>query len=153
MRARIRAFLALPAPDRRLFVHAFFLLPVTALSVRRLGLNRTAGWLGRRAPAAAGPSGHQVEERARRTAAVVGRAARYTPWSGRCLSRSYTLWYLLRRQGIAADVHIGVRTDRAGPRPPLEDLAAHAWVEYRGQVLNDHPGVREEFAPFPTPVT
>jgi hypothetical protein len=45
-----------------------------------------------------------------------------------CLQRSVVLTRLLRRRGVAADLVIGCRM------PPL---AAHAWVEVGGEVIND----------------
>lgn len=39
------------------------------------------------------------------------------------------LWYLLRRQGIAAELQIGTRFEG--------EFQAHAWVEYQGDVVGD----------------
>ena len=47
-----------------------------------------------------------------------------------CLSRSLTLWWLLRRRGIESQLRLGVRKGEQG-------LDAHAWVELAGQVVND----------------
>lgn len=46
----------------------------------------------------------------------------------RCLTQSLILFRILRRRGLAAELRIGVR--RVG-----DDLNAHAWVAYDGQVL------------------
>jgi hypothetical protein len=40
---------------------------------------------------------------------AVGRAAVLLPCITTCLSRSVALWWLLRRDGISCDVHLGVR--------------------------------------------
>ncbi len=48
------------------------------------------------------------------------------PWQRTCLKRALVLYYLLRRAGHAAELHIGVRR---GQRQPLE---AHAWLERDG---------------------
>ena len=45
-----------------------------------------------------------------------------------CLPRSLTIYVLLRRRGIPASFHIGVK------RYPF---GAHAWVECLGEVLDD----------------
>lgn len=70
---------------------------------------------------------------------AVASAARHARAS--CLERSLLLWYLLRRQGVAAELRIGVR--KAGSA-----LQAHAWIEVGGQVLADTADARIHFTPF-----
>ena len=55
--------------------------------------------------------------------------------------QSLALWWLLRRQGIASDLRLGMRKDASR-------FEAHAWVEYLGRVLNDRNDVHRRFAPF-----
>lgn len=59
----------------------------------------------------------------------------------RCLARSLALARVFGRRGLTTDVRIGVRTAEGA-------LSAHAWVEWRGRVLNNHPDHLERFAPF-----
>ncbi len=65
----------------------------------------------------------------RRTVAAVRTATRYY-YRRRldCLPRALTLYLLLRRRGVPAMLHIGVK------RYPF---GAHAWVECLGEVLDD----------------
>ena len=65
----------------------------------------------------------------RRVLAAVQTATRYY-YRRRldCLPRALTTYLLLRRRGVAATIHIGVK------RYPF---GAHAWVECRGEVLDD----------------
>jgi transglutaminase-like putative cysteine protease len=58
----------------------------------------------------------------------------------KCLEQSLALYYLLRRQGVAVAYCQGVQ-----PYP----FRAHAWVEYRGQVINDVPEHARFFARLP----
>ncbi len=67
-------------------------------------------------------------------------AARRGLYRANCLQQSLCLWWILQRQGISTDLRIGVRKG--------EQLDAHAWVEYRGTVLNDRPDIAQEFSPF-----
>lgn len=68
----------------------------------------------------------------------VNAAARYPwPWV-RCLQRSLALCLWLEKLGFQPLLRIGVRKDGAA-------LAAHAWVEYEGRIINDRPGVSGEF--------
>jgi len=72
--------------------------------------------------------------------AVVAMAGALYPGRAKCLEQSLTLYYLLRRKGIAAKYCQGVQ-----PFP----FQAHAWVEYRGQVINDIAEHAEQFARLP----
>lgn len=53
-----------------------------------------------------------------------------------CLQRSMVATWLLRRQGIAAEMVIGCR-----PLP----FESHAWVEVDGHVVNDRPQYQRAF--------
>lgn len=79
--------------------------------------------------------------RARTAARMVASAARNGPCTGTCLQQSIVLCWLLRLQGLKGDLRVGVRRQE-------HRLDAHAWVEYRGVVLNDDADVRQTFAPF-----
>ena len=56
-----------------------------------------------------------------------------------------TLWWLLRRDGVAGELHIGAR--KQGER-----LEAHAWVELAGIVLNDTAEVHHHYSRFDAPI-
>jgi hypothetical protein len=69
------------------------------------------------------------------------------PWAGRCLARTLALWWQLRRQGVEAELHIGLRQSSG-------QLEAHAWLVNDGRVLNERPAVLRRFravmiAPLP----
>ncbi|MGH9703336.1 MAG: lasso peptide biosynthesis B2 protein, partial [Candidatus Acidiferrales bacterium] len=72
---------------------------------------------------------------------LVSAAASEGVYSANCLERSLTLWWLLRRQGFASQLKIGVRKKN-------DRLEAHAWIELDGTVLNDDPAVRSNYSPF-----
>jgi hypothetical protein len=60
----------------------------------------------------------------------------------RCLGRSLTTWYLLRRRGMDAVLVIGVSS------PDADGPPAHAWVELDGTVVGDTDDVVDEFGSF-----
>ena len=62
-------------------------------------------------------------------------------YGGTCLDRSVLLWFVLRQHGLEGDLRIGVAYDNG-------TIDGHAWVEYRGTVLNDAPDIAERFAVF-----
>lgn len=133
----------LSGADRWLLVQAFLALPLVALGLRFFGLRRLQARLqeGLTMPLPADDRRTDLD-RARATARLVQVAVRHGLFRPTCLPQSLVLWWLLRRQGIAGELHIGVR-------PEPNRLEAHAWVEFQGLVLNDSEDVARRFAPFP----
>lgn len=76
------------------------------------------------------------------TARMVKVAARHGLYRPTCLPQSLALWWLLRRQGITTELHLGVK-------PSGERLEAHAWVSFRGRILSDYEDAPKRFHPFP----
>src|SRR5579862_760828 len=68
--------------------------------------------------------------RARRYARWIDSAARYHFVRAECLHRSLALHSWLRHEGLPSELRIGVRKTS-------DALAAHAWVELGGYVVND----------------
>jgi hypothetical protein len=66
--------------------------------------------------------------------AAIDRAAMFYPRRAMCLQRSAVLTWLLRRQGIAADLVLGCRHT---------PFYAHAWVEVDRTVVNDTLRVKQ----------
>jgi hypothetical protein len=126
----VLTFWRLSGRDRRAIVESAFLLGATAV------LLRIAGWRGvQRRVRLANPNGGSAS--AARLAVLFRAVARRLPV--RCLSRSLALRWLLARHGYASELRIGVRRSGA-------ELAAHAWVEHAGEVLNDAADVRSDYA-------
>lgn len=139
MTRSIRRFLELSRAERWLLFQAMVTLPLISLGFEVLGPGRCYRGLERSVPAAA--NGTSDSLRISRTAWLVRIAARRGLIGASCLTRSMTLWWLLRRQRIAAELRIGVR--RRGGR-----LEAHAWTEHQGRVLDDDAGVAQRYSPF-----
>jgi len=78
---------------------------------------------------------------------AVSRGLRIGRWQPRCLIRSLVLYRLLREQGAAAELVIGL-PDRS------ESPDAHAWVEIGGLDLGPAPGrgPHRELTRYPRPV-
>lgn len=73
-------------------------------------------------------------------------AARHLPLKFTCLDRALTLWWLLRKRGIAAELRIGGRK-KSGK------FEAHAWVEVRGARVSDANDQAAEFVAFEQSIT
>jgi hypothetical protein len=96
-----------------------------------------------RSPAAGSAAGSAdapaMDPRALRLALAVGRAAENGIFRPLCLVQAVALHRMLEHRGIAGSrIRIGVRM-RQGR------FAAHAWVEYHGQVLGDPAEIARGF--------
>ena len=122
----------LPQGDRRVVLLALLLVPVSALALPLFRFRCVYSALeGVRCSTGPSPlSDESARVRAHVVRRLVQRAAERSPVAARCLCVSLVAWTLLRLEGLAADLHLGVRrSDR--------DLKAHAWVECGGVVLDD----------------
>jgi len=127
----------LRAREYGLLAAALIVLPLTVLRLRLAGFSRRPG-----SPVADLPPRAGEAEVVRATAHMVAAAAHV--YRASCMPQSITLQWLLRRQGIATRLCVGVRKDDGM-------LAAHAWVEHRGQPLIDSPAVHDRFAVLEPP--
>lgn len=118
---------------------AWLLLPVVKLLLRLTGYRRTLGLL--QALCARKTFSVLAETDAAALGRLVNVAARYSVPPINCLPRSLVLWWLLQRAGVAADLRIGVQKE-------ADALAAHAWVECQGCVLNDAADIGDRYRPF-----
>lgn len=141
---RWRTLRRLPWSERRSAAVALLALTGIRLALASLGFRRVHGllsrWVAASAPGAQRPPALRAAQAAA-TLRALDRAAGCGPSRPSCLPRSLTLWWLLRRQGMPAELRIGVR--REGDR-----LEAHAWVEQDGVVLGDHADVHDRFHAF-----
>ncbi|MBS1842021.1 MAG: lasso peptide biosynthesis B2 protein, partial [Acidobacteria bacterium] len=78
-------------------------------------------------------------ERVALTARMVRAAARHGLGNPSCLEESLVLAYLLRRQGIEAQLRIGVKKN-------IPKFEAHAWVECDGVALNETEALHDHYA-------
>ncbi|MFL5577705.1 MAG: lasso peptide biosynthesis B2 protein [Gemmatimonadaceae bacterium] len=108
-------------------------------ALRWLGFGRTLTLIRRlTAGAPAAPDDEPLVPRA--TAHAVATAGAFFPGRALCLEQSLALYYCLRRRGIAARLRLGVQS---------HPFAAHAWVEWRDEPLNDTRERLKRFLPLP----
>jgi hypothetical protein len=133
------------APDeRRLLAWCLVLIPWVVIGIRLFGFRRTKSALDRwsQTPGSAvAPPPDEAAARARTVARIAGIAAGRGPVRATCLRRSLLIWWLLRRDGIDAEIRIGVRRDG-------EDLSAHAWVEHRGVPVGETDDLESRYDHF-----
>jgi hypothetical protein len=97
------------------------------LMLRVCGFGRTIKWIRTRVVGVPATTVVNVAL-VRRAEHAVAMAGAWYPGRALCLEQSLALYYLLRRQGVPVKYCPGVR-----PYP----FGAHAWVEYRGEPVND----------------
>ncbi|MBE9227079.1 lasso peptide biosynthesis B2 protein [Phormidium sp. LEGE 05292] len=124
-----------------LLMQAFLLLPLVAFGIKFFGFRRFYGIMANFNDRKDRLQGREGIKQARTIAKLVEIASRYGLYKPNCLQKSLLLWWLLRRQGMESVLRIGVRKQQ-------ENLAAHAWVECQGCVLNDRSDVDRLFPPF-----
>jgi len=140
-----KAFLRYRALDpqaRALFWRAAFLLPRIALSLRLHGFIRTKDSFQKeilRSPVSR-PDQHS-DQTVRETCRMVKAAGHYGFLRPTCLVESLALCYLLQKQGVPADLRIGVRKIS-------DEFEAHAWVEYAGAALNQPDEQHRHYSAF-----
>ncbi|HYH37820.1 MAG TPA: lasso peptide biosynthesis B2 protein [Azospirillum sp.] len=118
MRRAVR-FLRLPAAERRLALEAAATLTLVCALLKALPFARMMRLLGLHEPG--GPAAGAVDaSTARAVARAVARASRNLPFPAVCLPQAAAAAVMLRRRGLAAEVHFGV-AKRAGT------VEAHAW--------------------------
>jgi hypothetical protein len=126
-----------------MFRRAAILLPWLRWSLRLRGYGKTFASLQKRIPPLVKNADNRPGEREEVRAAcrMVISALHYSLLQYTCLEESLTLWYLLREQGIAARLRVGVRKEN-------QKFEAHAWVEHRGEALNQDEAMHRHYAAF-----
>jgi|HubBroStandDraft_4_1064222.scaffolds.fasta_scaffold00245_12 hypothetical protein len=143
-----RRFRRRPLEDRRLILRAALILPLTEIGLRLFGFRRWKELIekfSRAAPLLQPMPADLQRDAALRAVRAVRSIELHGPTKPNCLERSMTLWWLLRRNGVDGELHIGARKEGAR-------FEAHAWVELGGQVLNDGAEVHQYYARFDAPI-
>jgi hypothetical protein len=115
--------------DWSVLLRAWWLLPIIAAGVRGRRFPRTRAWA---AQVRAVEPPKRPAERASQVGALVKVAAQRHIGRFACLPRSLTLLRLLGREGIQAELKLGVRQENG-------KVEGHAWVEHEGVAINE-PG-------------
>ncbi len=148
MKNRIKQLWALSAAEWWTLLSSLVILPLIALALHLKGYKWTRAYLQKRIPAGTNrhtrensPENSHALKTAHSVSRVVSAAANHGPYRANCLKRSLTVWWLLQRRGIKAELHIGVNTDD-------KDFNAHAWVEYMGDTLVEAEDLKGRFSSF-----
>jgi hypothetical protein len=134
--------------DRKVALQAAGVLVATRAGLRLAGFRRWQSTLAKHTPAHMRQidandfsSGEVIPGSAAAISLMVEAVARHLPFKATCLEKSLSLWWLLRRHRIPADLRIGVRKDAGS-------FEAHAWVEAAGAVLSESGDGYTVFVPL-----
>jgi hypothetical protein len=142
-----RRFRKRPPEDRILILRAALILPLTEIGLRLFGFRRWKELIekfSQPAQLSQSLSEDMQREKALRAVRAVRSVELHGPTNPNCLERSMTLWWMLRRDAVDAELRIGARKESGR-------FEAHAWVELSGQVLNDGAEVHQHYARFDGP--
>jgi hypothetical protein len=133
--ALLRKWFVLHRAERRCLALACLALPAVRLGLSVASVQTVSRLIARASPRPR----HNRSLRPERIVWAVEAAGARLPRSSTCLTRALVAHLLLRREGVASRVRLGVSHD-AQQRP-----RAHAWVEW-GESLGDSPD--QGFSPF-----
>ncbi len=144
LKNRLRQLAELTPLQWWIILVAIFMLPVIALSLRLSGFKQTRNRMSRLIPGRKANILSRDDDlsRALLISRAVAIAGNHGLFKANCLKQSLLLWWLLARRGILSELKLGTQ------KSPQESFSAHAWVEYRGNVLVDTVDVGERFLPF-----
>lgn len=113
------------------------------IAFRLLGYERVRSWIMRRSGARPRlPEDHAMDSLVTRTyRAVVTATAFYYRKRKDCLPRALAIYHFLRTQGAPVVFRLGVKK---------YPFSAHAWVEYRGQVIDISPDIATQYVTMKT---
>ena len=124
-------FLRLPAADQALLLRALAAVTWVRLRLAVLPFRPGVGRAWRHRARRAGPSPERIAWAVDRVGSYLGNAT--------CLARALAAQRLFGRHGFSSRVSIGVVAGER--RENHSDLIAHAWLEFRGQVLVGGPDI------------
>ena len=131
---QLRRCWRLPPRDRGDLCRVWLILPLVAGALWRFPYVKVQQWLGSQTPIFAPVEGAPDQcDDARRLARIVTLAASVQLVPVTCLTRYLTLWWLLRRHGIEAHLHV----DRAAGQ---RQSTAQAWITYRELTFGEPAG-------------
>ena len=121
-------FLRLPFREKRGLVESFSLMLIFRAGLHLLPFRTLCRWL-KRIETPGGPPLSRERDKVAAIARSIGRANKLLGWRDDCLPQALTACLLMKRQGLAANLRIGVKNGSDG------QLRAHAWVEHNGDIV------------------
>ncbi|MGA7871176.1 MAG: lasso peptide biosynthesis B2 protein [Candidatus Binatus sp.] len=125
--ARIRRIRTLSVAEWIILPRAFLAVLAARARLLLLPFARVRDWAG--APARNSTYNHDPALLVARVARAVAAASACVPGGRNCLVRAIAVQRMLSRLGLTSELRIGAS------KSPTGQLAAHAWVEYKGGIV------------------
>lgn len=136
-------FIRLAPPDRNLFLKTYILLTFVRLGLFLRSFNRLCALLERMSSSNRSTAVGSHRQLIGRAVWAINASCKLMPGSVKCLARALTLKTLLDQHHCPSKLIIGVDKNR------VEQLEAHAWVEYEGHVVMGQLNDLSRFKPLP----
>ena len=140
-----RQFAALDMAQKGIFVQAWFMLGYMRAAILITTFKHLSASLRHhRDTVSASPVDEAQLQQAEIIGRLVTRAARHTPWKSLCLVQVLVTQRLLSRRHIPGQFYLGVRKELplAQAESDPGSLAAHAWLDCGGVIVNGGQGHR-----------
>lgn len=132
-----RKFFALSSKEKCILAQAWVLFPLTDLALRTIRFRYLLRLTQKICETGREKAGPELTPSLERLVWLVEIAGRHSIVNSTCLKQALVLSWILGRRGHTTSLHIGVARS-------ADTLAAHAWLERRGQVVFGHTEVRYE---------
>jgi hypothetical protein len=130
---RLRKFLSLPAPDKKLFTEACAVHGLARFGLLVLPFKWIAPILGKPTQETSAVSQPEENDLSERVRWAVNAAGRHGPWKSTCLIEAITAKLMLRRRGIPSTLYLGAGRDEN------RKICYHAWLRSGGSVVAGGP--------------
>jgi hypothetical protein len=139
MLSKIKHFWLLPISHKTIFLKIITLVPLVELGVRTIGFKRVFNLLNRFPEKTSDAT--EKTKLFNKHGFHMHLFQRNFPYLGRCLARSLTAWFLLKKKGIETELKFGMKKENG-------ELLAHAWIEYEGVPLRTDSTAHNEYVAF-----
>ncbi len=136
-----RQFRGLDYSDKLYFLGLVLLVPIIKFCLHFFGFSRVASFF--KHSTRAGLESEAACEKIKKYEDLLVFFYKFFPLKNMCLPVSLVFWWLLKREGVETDLHLGARKNNNETK-----FHAHAWIEYRGVPLKADKDVREKYAVF-----
>ena len=139
-------FIQLTSPERKLFIKTYLLLTVIRLGLVLRSFNRLRRLLERmsRHNPVAAPDLVRQRQLVGQTHWAVNACCKFMPGSVKCLAKALTMKTLLDQYNCPSKLVIGI------DKNSVDQLEAHAWIEYEGHVVMGQLDDLSRFKPLPS---
>ncbi|WP_094603507.1 hypothetical protein SPSIL_010560 [Sporomusa silvacetica DSM 10669] len=125
---------ALSWQEKRIYIEFFLLAGVVRLAILLLPFSWQAMFLGKHMRESSIDECTEKMAFAKQVGRIIETASRYTPWESKCLVQAVVGKMMLRQQGIANTLYLGVARNEG------DNLIAHAWLRCGNTIITGRQG-------------